>query len=85
MRHNLRRHATEYKLDGGEWQGMNGRAIARITSDVEDTFTVKGYRDSLMPLKFGREAFKDALDSLLYDLEVDPFVDYLDSLPEPYG
>ena len=85
VRHNLRRHATEYKLDGGEWQGMNGRAIARITSDVEDTFTVKGYRDSLMPLKFGREAFKDALDSLLYDLEVDPFVDYLDSLPEPTG
>ena len=85
VRHNLRRHATEYRLDGREWQGFNGRAIARITSDVEDTFTVTGYRDSLMPLKFGREAFKDCLDSLLYELEVDPFLDYLNGLPEPTG
>ena len=85
VRHNLRRHATEYQMDGGEWQGLTSRAIARITSEVEDTFTVKGYRDFLMPLKFGREAFKDCLDSLLYDREVDPFLDYLNDLPEPTG
>ena len=85
VRHNLRRHATEYRIDYGEWKGLNGRAIARIVSDIEDTCIVRGYRDLRMPLKFGREAFKDCLDSLLYDLEVDPFKTYLDSLPEPTG
>ena len=85
VRHNLRRHATEYRIDDGEWQGLTSRAIARITSEIEDTFTVSGYHDYLMPLKFGREAFKDSLDSLLYDREVDPFLDYLSDLPEPTG
>ena len=61
VRHNLRRHATEYRFNEGEWKGLNGRAIARITSDIEDAFTIRGYRDALMPLKFGREAFTDCL------------------------
>ena len=85
VRHNLRRHATEYRFNEGEWKGLNGRALARITSDIEDAFIIRGYRDSLMPLKFGREAFTDCLDSILYDLEVDPFVEYLDGLEEPTG
>lgn len=75
VRHNLRRHAAEYRIDSVVWLGMNGRAVARITSEIEDAFVIRGYRDTIMPLKFGREAFKDCLDSLLFDMEVDPFVE----------
>ena len=85
VRHNLRRHASEYRTGGGDWKGMSGRAIAYITSEIESAYTVRGYRDRLMPLKFGREAFKDALDAVLYHLEGDPFLDYLDGLEAPTG
>ena len=85
VRHNLRRHASEYRKDGSDWQQFTGRAIAYYTSEIEEAYTVKGYRDLVMPLKFGRDAFVECLDALLYNLEVDPFLDYLNDLPEPSG
>ena len=83
VRQNTRRYTVEWSV-GGEWQLMTGRAAARLRSDIESNFVVDGYR-GLMPLKFGREAFNESLDSLLFDYEVDPFVEYLDTLSEPTG
>ena len=83
VRQNTRRHTVEWCKDG-EWLLLNGRAAARFRSDIESNFVVDSYR-GLMPLKFGREAFNEALDSLLFDHEIDPFVEYLDSLDSPTG
>ena len=89
VRQNMRSHAVEWCKDAEwgmavEWLLMNGRAAARFRSDIESKFIVDSYKGRI-PLKFGREAFNEALDSLLFDREVDPFVEYLDSLPEPTG
>ena len=83
IRQNMRRYTVDWRKDG-EWVQMNGRAAARFRSDIESNFVVDSYR-GCMPLAFGRDLFNDALDSLLFDKEVDPFLEYLDSLPEPTG
>ena len=83
VRQNMRSYAVEWCKDD-EWLMLNGRAAARFRSDIETNFVVDGYR-GLMPLKFGREAFNESMDSLLFDHEVDPFVEYLDTLPLPTG
>ena len=84
VRQNLRSHAVEWRKDYGEWQLMNGRAAARFRSDIEERFLCDSYRGPIA-LKFGREAFNECLDSLLFDREVDPLLEYLDDLPEPTG
>ena len=84
VRQNIRRHAVEWCKGDGGWQLMNGRAAARFRSDLESNFVVYGYK-GLMPLRFGREAFNEAMDSLLFDKEVDPFLEYLNELPAPTG
>ena len=83
VRHNLRRHTVDWR-QYGEWQLMNGRAAARFRSDLEERFIVDSYKGPI-PLKFGREAFNEAMDSLLFDKEVDPFLEYLEELPVPTG
>ena len=84
VRQNIRRHTVDWRKDDGEWLLMNGRAAARFRSDIESNFIVDSYKGRI-PLKFGREAFNEALDSLLFDHEIDPFVEYLDSLHSPTG
>ena len=84
VRQNTRRHTVDWRKDDGEWLLMTGRAAARIRSDMEAQFIVDSYRGPI-PLKFGREAFNESLDSLLFDREIDPFVEYLDTLSEPTG
>ena len=55
-----------------------------MRSDIESGYVVDSYK-GIIPLKFGRETFNEALDSLLFSREVDPFLEYLDQLPEPSG
>ena len=90
VRQNMRWYTVDWRKNGqgwledGEWAQMTGRAAARIRSDIESAYVVDGYK-GLMPLRFGREAFNEALDSLLFSREVDPFLEYLEELPEPSG
>ena len=83
VRQNMRSHAVEWCKDA-EWLLLNGRAAARFRSDIEAQFVVDSYK-GLMPLRFGRESFNESLDALLFDHEIDPFLEYLDGLPEPTG
>ena len=83
VRQNMRWYTTEWAR-GGEWAQMTSRAAARMRSDIQSAFVVKGY-NGIMPLKFGRDAFNEALDSVLFDREVDPFLEYLEELPKPTG
>ena len=91
VRQNMRWYTTDWRkngggwLDDGEWTQMTGRAAARFRSDIEEAFVVRGWKDGLMPLKFGQNAFNESLDSMLFSREVDPFVEYLDDLKAPSG
>ena len=84
VRQNMRWYTVEWAR-GGEWAQMTSRAAARLRSDIESAFVVDSHYKGIMPLKFGREAFSEALDSVLFSREVDPFVEYLDQLPTPTG
>ena len=92
VRQNMRWYTTDWRRNSGsffdewsEWTQMTGRAAARFRSDIEEAFVVRGWKDGLMPLKFGQNAFNESLDSMLFSREVDPFVEYLDDLRAPKG
>lgn len=63
------------------WTTMNDRKLAKLREKIATSY---GYATSrgVSPLRFGRESFKDALDAILYDLERDPFAEWLEALPE---
>ena len=85
VRQNMRWYTVEWSKEFVHpWAQLNGRAAARIRSLIETNFIVDSYRGPI-PLKFGRDAFNEALDCLLYDHEVDPFLEYLDTLSAPTG
>ena len=84
VRQNMRRYTVDWRKNGGEWVQMNGRAASRFRADIESQFVVDSYRGCI-PLAFGRDLFNDVLDSLLFDKEIDPFLEYLDQLPAPTG
>ena len=78
---NLRSHLTEWRQgwNGGTWWGkwepMTTRAAAHIRDDI------RIYHN----LTFGQVAFDDCLESILYEHESDPLLDYFRSLDEPVG
>ena len=91
IRYNVRSHNTEWRKGGwamsydnpfGEaewhwlsWELMTQRSMANIRNDLQKHYNVT----------FGRDAFTDALDAMLYNRESDPLKDYFESLPEPTG
>ena len=72
----LMRH--EFRERGGDWREANDRTEARLQEDIAAGFTT-GEKNA--PLRFGRETWARALNALLAEREVDPFVDWLEALP----
>ena len=77
-RFNVRAMRHEFRARGGDWREANDRTEARLQEDIAARFTT-GEKNA--PLCFGRETWARALNALLADREVDPFVEWLESLP----
>ena len=77
-RFNVRAMRHEFRERGGDWREANDRTEARLQEDIAAGFTT-GEKNA--PLRFGRETWARALNALLADREVDPFVEWLESLP----
>ena len=88
--YNVRRHATEWRGDSPfsdypvDWTPLTGRSAAYLRAEIASGFVVRQY-NGIAPLNFGRDAFTEALDALVFDREVDPFKEYLESLPPVSG
>ena len=81
VRHNVRSHQTQFRLDGNEeWEALTGRAASFYRSEIESCFAVETYK-GIQPLTFGRDGFIDALDAMLHHKEADPLTEYLAALP----
>ena len=77
-RFNVRAMRHEFRERGGDWREANDRTEAKLQETIAAKFTT-GEKNA--PLCFGRETWARALNALLADREVDPFVEWLESLP----
>ena len=82
VRYNVRQQAPELHHESTGWVAFNDRLRAFIRDTIAERFGLPPKADeSPRPLKFGRDAFNDYLNSLLYERAVDPFLLWLESLP----
>ena len=54
---------------------MTQRSMAHIRSEIQTHYN----------LTFGRDAFNDALEAVLFEQEIDPLKEYFQSLPDVTG
>ena len=81
-RYNLRAERPELREGAGDWVPMNDRVEADVRARIAEHFTIlRAAAGPAGPLSFGRVAWPDAFNALLYHAEVDPFVAWLDALP----
>lgn len=84
VRHNQRAHTTEWRQEDGDWVMLNGRAAAYLRSEIQANYIVDTHNGK-QALVFKPEPFTEALDAMLYNKEVDPLKEWLESLPPVTG
>ena len=62
------------------WKPITDRKLAELRERIERKYWRQSDR-GVQPLKWGRDAFQDTLNALVYHRERDPFMDWLDALP----
>ena len=88
LRYNTRAHRAEMQHNANGWQPFNDRIVAKLRDVLAECFVYlgppgkDGSPGEPKALKFGRDAWADVLNVLLFDSEVDPFVEWLEGLPK---
>ena len=80
LRLNTRAKRYEYRI-GGKWQVADDEHDAWLRHDIAAKFSAKSGSNDAMPLKYSAEVFLDLRRALGNDLRIDPFRDWLDTLP----
>lgn len=62
------------------WQLVTDRWLAQLRERIENAYWYQS-ANGPRPLKWGRDAFHDTLNALVYLRERDPFMDWLNALP----
>ena len=89
LRYNTRAHRAEMQHNANGWQPFNDRLVAKLREVLAECFVYlgppgkDGSPGEPKALKFGRDAWADVLNVLLFSSEVDPFIEWLESL-EPW-
>ena len=88
IRFNTRSRRVEYTGEDRSWSELDSRADAKIRERIKETVYVevidgrkKGDEIDVVPLKWSEQDWKLTLNALLYENEVDPFAEWLSSLP----
>ena len=66
--------------DDERWKPITDRKLAELRERIARQYWWKS-KVGPKPLSWGRDAFHDALNALVYHRERDPFMDWLDALP----
>lgn len=78
VRFNSRARQNEFRQGRSDWQPANDRMEAALQDRIASTFKTQG----MTPLLFGSDSWRRSLNALLAENEVDPFVAWLEDLPE---
>ena len=83
VRYNIRAQSSEVSADGGKtWEATSDRKTADLRRSIADGFSYRlADNRGVAPLRFGKDSWDEHLNALIYHLEVDPFKDWLESLP----
>ena len=79
-RYNLRSSLAELR-EGNDWEPTNDRTVAKLVTTIAKRFSYSVHRGDA-PLKYGRDNWNLYFSSLLKDREVDPFILWLEALPQ---
>ena len=79
-RYNLRSSRAELR-EGKDWEPTNDRTVAKLVTTIAKRFSYSVHRGDA-PLKYGRDNWNLNFSALLKDREVDPFLLWLESLPQ---
>ena len=79
-RYNLRSSRAELRQDK-EWEPTNDRTVAKLITTIAKRFSYSVNRGE-SPLKYGRDNWNLNFSALLKDREVDPFLLWLEALPQ---
>ena len=83
LRYNVRAHRVEIRRGQyAKWQAMNDRTAAMLRETLAYHFAYKGADARRLDLNFSADAWADAVNALCYSREVDPFISWLETLPE---
>ena len=79
IRYNLRRQQSELREGGETWHEFTDRSTGKLRRRIAERFTYDTERGPRR-LHYGRETWKDCTDAIMYDHEIDPFLEWLCSL-----
>ena len=84
VRYNVRSQRAEWRgerlTQPDRWEAVTDRSLAHLRETIARQYYVRT-KEGSRPLHWGRETFHDTLNALLFDREVDPFEEWLESLP----
>ena len=80
-RYNLRSSRAELRHEGKDWEPTNDRTVAKLVTTIAKRFSYSVHRGEA-PLKYGRDNWNLNFSALLKDREVDPFLLWLEALPQ---
>ena len=81
LRYNLRQQKAEIREGQADWRGLNDRNSGALRDQIEQKFAYQTARGA-KPLRYGGEAWHTYCNSIFDEHEVDPFLVWLEALPD---
>ena len=82
VRFNIRATQIEYRRGDKDWQTFDRASKSAMREMIADKFCYAGSHSEFRSLRFGRDLFNDTLWAHVHEHRVDPFIEYLESLPK---
>ena len=79
-RWNLRASRPEFSRDGAPWQPVSDLFIDSLRMEIAVKFSCATSDTATAPMYFGAERWQSCLNALMYEVQVDPFRQWLESL-----
>ena len=80
LRYNLRQQKAEIRKGRGDWRVLTDRSSGALRDLIEQKFTYQTLQ-AVKPLRYGGEAWNTYCNSIFDEHEVDPFLVWLEALP----
>ena len=79
VRYNVRACRPEFRNESDDWEPSNDRLEASLQERIATAFLTTAKKPGR--LVFGRECWTRSLNAILAEVEVDPFIQFLEALP----
>ena len=81
LRYNLRHQKPEIREGRGDWCVLTDRSSGALRDRIEQKFTYQTLQ-AIKPLRYGGEAWNTYCNSIFHEHEIDPFLVWLEDLPD---